>query len=94
VPSSVHRRSRFSAMWSGSSAVSRPRLSVSNGASLTPPRRVEKPTEYGPGASQRMRPSSLVGDQLPGGGELRLAAVELAAELAAAELLEDLPHPR
>ena len=87
-------RRRFSATRSGSSPVSRPRLSVSNGASLTPPRRVENATAYGPGASQRRAEASLVGDQLPRGGELGLAAVELAAQLAAAELLEDLPHPR
>src|SRR5581483_5960560 len=60
----------------------------------TPPRLVEKATAYGPGASQRIRSRSLIGDQLPRGIQLRLAAVEPAAQLAAAELLEHLPHAR
>src|SRR5919107_4518899 len=54
--------------------------------------RVENTTSYSPGASQRMSSGGI--DQLPRGGELGLAAVELPVELAPAELFEDLPHPR
>ena len=67
---------------------------MSNGASLTPPTRVEKAARYGPGASQRISGRSAIGDQLARGGQLRLAPVELAAQLAAAQLVEHLPHPR
>ena len=70
---------RFSRTCSGSSSVNRPRLRVSNGASLTPPRRVENATAYGPGASQRISVTSLSGDQLLCGREFGFAALELAA---------------
>src|SRR5581483_10771689 len=93
APTARHRRRRFSATSSGASSVRRPRLSVSYGASLTPPRRVEKATSYGPGALQRSSGSSPT-DQLPRGGELGLAAVEVAPELPPPQLVEHLPHPR
>ena len=67
---------------------------MSNGAPLTPPRRVENATAYGPGASQRISASSLIGDQFSRGGQLGPAAAQLPAQLAAAELLEDLAHAR
>ncbi len=94
VPASMHSRPRFSSTRSGSSSVSRPRLSVSNGASLTPPTRVENAATYGPGASHRIKGSRLPTDQLAGSGQLRLAAVEIAAQLAPAKLVEHLPHLR
>ena len=65
----------------------------SKGPSLTPPRRVEKTT------SHRAPPSGTQGasralDQLPRGGELGVPPVELAVQLAAAKLVENLPHAR
>src|SRR5215210_806351 len=90
VPVAEHRIRRFSATCLGSSAVRRPRFSDSYGPSLTPPVRVEKTTSYGPGASQRRSSGT---DQLPGGGGLGVAPVELAVQLPAAELREHLPHP-
>src|SRR5712692_8396864 len=93
VPASAQRRLRFSVTCSGSSSVRRPRLSVSNGASLIPPTRVENAAAYGPGVSHRISARSAT-DQLARGGQFRLAAVEVAAELAAAELVEHLPHLR
>ena len=65
---------------------------MSYGGSLTPPTRVEKAAVYGPGASQRKSGSALAIDQLPRGGELRFPAVEVSAQLAAAQLVEHLPH--
>src|SRR5436305_1197641 len=76
----------------GGSSRSRPRWSVSKGVSLTPPTRVQNATAYGPGASQRISCRSLT-DQLSRRRQLRLAAVELAAQPAAAELLQHLAHP-
>ena len=74
-----------------SSPVLRPRLSDSNGPSLTPPCRVEKTTSQ-PGAPHRKTGGLTLLDQLPGGRELRLPAVELAVQLPAPQLVEDLPH--
>ena len=79
---------RFSTTRSGSSSVRIPRFSDSKGPSLTPPRRDENTTRYGSRAPLR-RSWGL--DQLPRGGELRVAAVELAVHLAAQDLLEDGP---
>ena len=66
---------------------------MSNGASLTPPTRVENAAAYGPGASHRRSGRSLT-DQVPRRRQLGLAPIELASELPAAELGQDLPHPR
>src|SRR6266508_3431003 len=53
IPTFSQSRVRFSITRSGSSPVSMPRFSDSKAPSLTPPRRVEKATSYGPGASHR-----------------------------------------
>ena len=73
-----------------SSPVRRPRFSDSNGPSLTPPTLVEKTTSYGPSTPTGVAARS--SDQLPRGLELRFATVQLAVQLPAPELTEDLPH--
>src|SRR4029079_8806505 len=93
VPASAQSRARFFATCLGSSAVSLPRLSVSKGAPLTPPTRVENAARYGPGASHRISGRSAT-DQLPRRGQLRVSPVELTAQLAARWLLEHRPHAR
>ena len=54
APITSQARRRFSRARSGSSSVSTPRLSDSNGPSLTPPSRVVKATSNGPSTSQRI----------------------------------------
>ena len=94
APTVEQSRRRFSSTRSTSSPVRRPRFSDSNGPSLTPPRRVEKTTSYGPAPPSRRPERSCPLDELPRSCELRLPAVELAVQLPASQLGEDLPHSR
>ena len=55
APTASQRRVRFSTTRAGSSSVRMPRFSDANSPSLTPPRRVENATRYGPGAAQSKR---------------------------------------